>query len=855
MKSMLRSAFWAMVAIQTALAHPAETQHPLESRMGRPIAFSIPAQPLGEALAQFAQRTGLQLVVPSGLVKSWQAPAVSESLAPEECLRRLLAPSGLAYRFINDRTVAIEDPAGKVTTGLNLRTGNQALVLTQSQTPAQSQSRTADSAATAETASGKTSTLEEIVVTSQRREQSGQDVGIALTALSGAQLTQLGVRSSTDLAQQVPALLFNNALGGNALAIPSIRGVSQNDFTIHHEGPVASYVDDVYLSFAGAASFGLFDINRVEVLRGPQGTLFGRNATGGLIHYVSNKPTDHFEAYSDLTLGRFDQVQYEGAVNGPLTESVNGRLAVTAEYYKPYMKNLYGPGGLGEKNTAVRGRIDAKLADEVDLLVTASYGKEFSSPSNRYKHATVYPNADGLGVILPPNVNYYGTCPGCDENGWVDPHTDAWTGTWDYNAHTERQLYGLTTDLEWRLGDWHWVWLNSYQHFNISYSEDSDGTPYPVAVYQSSQAAHQISEEVRSSRDFSHLHLVTGIYLLNIDGDTATPVALPEFGLNLLPSWNQKTRSYALFSQADWQLADRWTLILGGRWTHDEKKFDYVSAGNGGSGLIFNTSTVGNLADQRKNLFSGKLQLEWRPASHSLLFAGVSRGVKGGGFNGSVDGTTAVKDFPYQPETLTSYESGFKTTLLEEHLRVNGSVFYYDYKNYQGFRFEGLNVFVGNYDATAHGGELEVVGKLASGWDYSVGLSALHFIVHNVNLPSGRLVDAHAPQAPALAADFMLRKSWNLLRGQVSIQGDAQRVASYFSSLTNAPDTSIPGYWLPNVRASYASPDRDWDVSVFCKNVTNKQILAYAVDTVSLAYVNQYYLPPRWYGVEVSKRW
>ncbi len=857
MKTSLRMGLKAALLLVAPWAFGQQIGTPPPTARATPVVFSISAQPLSDALAQFAQQTGLQLIVPTSLVKGLKAPAVSGSLRPAECLRRLLEPSGLGYQFINDRTVAIEPQEGKKISGSAPPAREQRQVVAQADPSAVSRgASTSANAGTKEDPREKSGGLEEVTVTAQRREQSGQDVGIALTALSGAQLTQLGIRSSTDLSAQVPALQFNNALGGNALAIPSIRGVSQNDFTIHHEGPVASYVDDVYLSFAGAASFELFDINRVEVLRGPQGTLFGRNATGGLIHYVSNRPTDHFEAYSDLTVGRFDQIAFQGAVSGPLTEKVTGRLAATAEYYEPYMKNLYGPGGVGEKTAAVRARIDVQMDDGIDLLVTANYGKEFPSPSNRYKHATVYPDANGNGTVLPPNVNFYGTCPGCDENGWRDPPADAWTGTWDYNAHTQRQLYGLTSDLEWRAGDWHWVWLNSYLNFKMAYSEDSDGTPFPVIVYHADQSAYQISEEVRASKDFTHVRWVTGIYLLDIDGDTATPTNLPEFGLDLLPSWNQKTRSYALFAQAEWQLADQWTVTTGARWTHDEKRFDYISGGNAGTGLVFNTRTVGDIADQKKDLFSGKLQLEWRPASRTLLFGGVSRGVKGGGFNGSLDGTTAVKNFPYQPEALTSYEVGFKTTLSDEHLRLNGSVFDYSYHNYQGFKLQGLNVYVGNYDAAARGGELEAVGKISGGWDYSIGLSALHFVVRDVVLPSGRLSDVHPPQAAPFEGNFMVRKTWGLPSGaQLTAQGDAQRVGHYFASLTNAPDTSIPPYWLSNARASYKSPGAEWDISVFCKNLTNKQILAYSVDTVVLAYVNLYYLPPRWYGIEVAKHW
>ena len=158
--------------------------------------------------------------------------------------------------------------------------------------------------------------LEEVVVTAQKREQNLQDVGVSISAFTGDQARALGWNNSEDIAAQTPGLVTASFAGDSTVSIFSVRGVGQNDFADHQEAPTAMYVDGVYIANTGAAGFQMFDVDRVEVLRGPQGTLFGRNATGGLMHIINKKPTEEFEGYADLTLGDFDQVRFEGAVSG-----------------------------------------------------------------------------------------------------------------------------------------------------------------------------------------------------------------------------------------------------------------------------------------------------------------------------------------------------------------------------------------------------------------------------------------------------------------------------------------------------------------------------------------------------------
>src|SRR2546429_2715340 len=183
--------------------------------------------------------------------------------------------------------------------------------------------------------------LEEVIVTAQKREQNLQEIGISLSAVSGSDLADLGVVSATDITKSMPAVVLTQPNGPSSFSL-AIRGVVQNDFADHQESPAAIYVDDVYVSQMVGLAFSVFDVDRVEVLRGPQGTLFGRNATGGLANYITRKPTDQAGGYLDTTFGQRNLGRVEGAINGPLSSSVDGRLAFQSNHYDPLFRNLFG---------------------------------------------------------------------------------------------------------------------------------------------------------------------------------------------------------------------------------------------------------------------------------------------------------------------------------------------------------------------------------------------------------------------------------------------------------------------------------------------------------------------------------
>src|SRR5882724_2031081 len=260
--------------------------------------------------------------------------------------------------------------------------------------------------------------LEEVVVTAQKRAQNAQDVGISLSAISGTDLQTLGAVAATDITRSVPAVVMTQPNGPSSFSL-SIRGVTQNDFADHQESPAAIYIDEVYISQMAGLAFSLFDVDRVEVLRGPQGTLFGRNATGGLANFITRKPTDQDGGYVDVAFGQRNLMRIEGALNGAIVDGVDGRLSFESNHYDPLFHNTAGGAADAENGNdwAIRGQLLFKLPSNSELLLSARASREDVHAGSWEEKATKPSgNNDGVDVFVGPNDTFWG-CAGCNGAG------------------------------------------------------------------------------------------------------------------------------------------------------------------------------------------------------------------------------------------------------------------------------------------------------------------------------------------------------------------------------------------------------------------------------------------------------
>lgn len=450
-----------------------------------------------------------------------------------------------------------------------------------------------------------------IVVTAQRREQKLQDVGIAVSVLGQEELKHHSINSATDVVAAIPNLKYNAY--SSSQVVFNMRGVSQNDYGDQQEPPVAVYQDDSYASSITTASFPVFDLARVEALRGPQGTLFGRNATGGAVQFVSNQPTDHLDGYLSLTYGRFNQTIVEGAVSGPLGENLSARISGIYDRDDGYIKNITpGERDRGANNHwAIRGIIALEPSSDFKAKLTLRYSQaDKERQAGTYNYAPACFNAQSQGIFMSPTDTcaYWGTT-GTAGTGYFNPAIAAsqggspWKTAGTGPAYVDRKLFGATLRLDAKLGAFDLVSISDYQHLDKFYVESGDGPPeipyvenvtppasapcpapntaltcYASGTYFYQGAkVNQVSQELRFSTTSDHNFLTFGGFGMIIDGKYRAKYATPFDGYDPSVNFTQRTESYAVFAQDEFKLSDQVKLIGGLRYWHDHKVGNYTA--------------------------------------------------------------------------------------------------------------------------------------------------------------------------------------------------------------------------------------------------------------------------------------
>ncbi|NIB40175.1 TonB-dependent receptor [Pseudomaricurvus alkylphenolicus] len=756
------------------------------------------------------------------------------------------------------------------------------------------------------------SVLEEVVVTAQKREQSMQDVGIAVTAFTGDQLKQLGYSNAQQVTAMSPGVTTIQPNGPSSYFV-SVRGVGQNDFSgDHQESPVAIYIDEAYVSAASGAGFQLFDIERTEVLRGPQGTLFGRNATGGLVHYVTRKPTEDFEAYAEAKIGRFNKRTVEGAVSGGLADGVAGRFSFVRNEHDGFVKNNIGKDLSNGDDWAVRAQLLFDLGDNGEWLLSARAGEQ-DIDAGFFEHSSARVNPEtGLGEDFNgPDLVGDG---GSDQTPWQEPDDGVHRGSYNFIGHNKIESQGVTSNFQWSFENFDFVAITDFWHLEKDYVEDSDASPAEFFNFYLRSDLDQFSQEFRISGDSDNLRWVAGVFYLNIDGEfgnggyaenffsAALGVPLQGTGAGLDNPFETETDSYAIFGQLEFDITPNLTAIAGLRWSREEKTTEYHSSlvsfdspenlnvidpdPLGLGGTYFSFSKAGatssgmdvsggafspDWAEIDDDLLTAKLELDWRVGEDTLLYASFNRGIKAGGFNAPLDSTDLIDGDPsnggpeemkFDEEVLNAYEIGFKTTLFDGLARLNGAAYYYDYNDYQAFRLEGLTQYVFNTDAEVKGWELELQATPVEGLDVLLGVGYIDNVVEDAyQLPSGELVDRTAVLTPEWNLNGLVRYEWPVGAGMVAVQADFTYMDDHYFQLKNSPVGAEDAYTLSNARVSYTSEDDTWVVAAFVNNLTDEEYRTMVFDLAGtpaeggFGMAENYYGAPRWWGVSFSYNW
>jgi iron complex outermembrane receptor protein len=768
-------------------------------------------------------------------------------------------------------------------------------------------------AAAAETPYG----LEEIVVTAQKREQNPQDIGISLSAISGADLLALGDATATDFTKSMPAVVLTQPNGPSSFSL-AIRGVTQNDFADHQESPAAIYVDDVYVSQMAGLAFSLFDVERVEVLRGPQGTLFGRNATGGLANFITNRPTDVDGGYVDVTLGERNLERIEGAVNGKLWDGLDGRLSFVSNHYDPLFTNVAGGAANAENGNdyAVRGQLLFKLPNSGQLLLNARGSRENVNAGSWEEYAAYNPG-NGYDSFVPGNMNAYGTCNGCNASGL--PNSGPFTIRDNISGYAKLKFYGFTTKYTEDLPFAALTVIGDYSSFQKDYQEDSDASPYTLFEFFNGSKVNQQSLEIRLNGSHDKFTWTGGLYGLRISGNYYEGWIGPSFftakefqnpanlnngyygaGSNLgpwpygaAPYWTTGgvpgpdggipttkspysllTKSYAAFGQLEYRATDLIGLTLGARVTEDKKDYNFtwypyetfptdvttpIKLLTPPTGLV-----LYNYNNNRSDtLWSGKAQIDFHLTQDQLAYASYNRGVKAGGFSAPLFpfSINDLSTMTFKPETLTSYEVGYKSEWLNHTLRFNAAAYYYDYKDYQALIYTfGLEQLIINADARHKGAEAELEWAPTQAWQFGAGLAYVDALVVNVpgrccgtdpssaNYGKPIVGDYTPPNAPRWTANAMARYTIPIGQNHLSLQADGNYLTSFWFNLTDNPDVLQNGFGIFNFRTNYTAMGGKLEVGTSVENIANKHYGVMGFDNVSINGLAQVYPGmPRWW--------
>ncbi|MAJ50683.1 MAG: hypothetical protein CMB82_03580 [Flammeovirgaceae bacterium] len=627
--------------------------------------------------------------------------------------------------------------------------------------------------------------LEEVVVTAQKRSESLQDVGISISAFSGRELLERGIDDITALDETIPNLRITDGQGkGGAVPRFSLRGVGfQTDPTTVSSSPVAIHVNEVPYPYPIVGLNYLFDLERVEVLRGPQGDLFGLNTTGGTINFITGRPTEEFEASVTIEAGRFEHTKIETYVSGAISDSVRGRLAFSRdERGEGFQTNSFTGAKLGEaERWGLRGTLEIDLSDDAKALISVHRTENDSDALAARPLTTTW----GIGFWLlgdPTQV-----IPGSTESHSVGWGSDVFNP--DSDPFYDRKSTGVSVRLDWDLGDMTLTSVTGYEDFERSDMIDPDGSNFSYFnyLYQSDIEAWSTELRLASDTDGPISWLVGASYAddttLQLSAfDARDETTFPGIGMQ---NPTQKRDVWAIFGHLEWEFADKWTLITGLRFTDETRSQTQqgtFQAGDGSglvsaitgfkpgptlttpgetlTGAVFACFVTGNPDDCTPGPpggysdsityddFSGKVGVNYQASDEWMLYASLSRGFKSGGFADNAASNRATFA-PNKAEYINALEIGAKGE-FEDRLRFNASIFFYDYEDQQVVDAI-VDPQIGSILAIVNADESEVYGfEVEALWAPVEGLS----IIQNIGYSHGEFttfneVDSLATRAQA----------------------------------------------------------------------------------------------------------
>jgi len=754
---------------------------------------------------------------------------------------------------------------------------------------------------TAQAAEDKTkkdivSVLEEITVTARKMEEGLQNTPVSITALSAGALEARNLTNLSEIGNFSPNVFMSFTTGGGGSssdAMIYIRGVGQSDFLFTTDPGVGIYIDGVYYARTVGGVFDLLDLERVEVLRGPQGTVFGKNTIGGAVNMISKKPTGETAGKASVTMGRFHRLDARGSADVSIVEDkLFAKMSFSSKNRDGYGDVLdFNTGKVvdhngNENGTSARLALRWLASDKLEVNFTSDFTRKREESTVRT--IKYIDSATGLAPLWNALVGGPAGLPYTDAFVTGNPYTNYSTGP----NQSDLNAWGTNLTVDYELNEnVAMKSITAYRAFDAHFGRDGDGSPLNYVHTDDTQTQSQFSQEFQISGVAADekLRWLTGLFYFNEKGTDHNNVILASGLFNALEGLpgtlngsplsaptapggpgnpinvlldldfniNNKIniKSYAVFMQAAYDITEKLSLTVGGRYSYENKDYTLEHLRIASGAAIVPLSTISkNWSD-----FSPKASLDYQVAENIMTYASISHGFKSGGFNGRPTTNSAVE--PFNPETVLAYEVGLKTQWAEDRVRLNIAAFYNDYKDIQlgsvGADSTGNLILIiqNGGKAVVKGFEVELQAVPVPGLTIEGGLGYTDFGFTKLN-PGVQDITLATKQAntPKWSSNLGISYAIDLDNdAQLTLRGDWSYSGSSFKDVVNTPQLIQKAYSLVNGRITYKPSEGNWTVSVLVTNLTDTRYITSGLSTLgSFGAVEAVYGRPREWGITLG---
>jgi iron complex outermembrane receptor protein len=691
--------------------------------------------------------------------------------------------------------------------------------------------------------------IEEVVVTAEKRAQNLQEVPVAVTALSAENIEKLRIQELGDVAAKTP----NFVIGQQSPTQPelTIRGIGSSDREAGSERSVVVFVDEVYVGRAGASTFNLFDLERIEVLRGPQGTLYGRNVVGGAINLISAKPSQEFGGKLQVTAGSDSLIEARGLVTGGLSDSLAGKLSFSTKQRDGFYYNArFDKDSNDLQSYSLRSQLMFEPSESLRALLTVELSRdEIDGVGSRITQGQAS-DADFAAALAP--------------FGAYVPSADLYTVENNKFGEIERESFAIYSRIDWTLANDNIVtFIPAFRSNSLDELRDIAGIPFvgegttsrgfeSSAINDEEYDATSFELRYASGDTASSLQWVTGLYYLSEEiardqireRQANTAFSRPLFDQNIDSS------SMAIFGQVSWDINESFTLTAGIRYTDDEKDFDMavintLSAAQQaeiearlGRATSLNPASEAYLASTTESWdeVTHKLTLDWQVNDDVLLYITSSSGYKSGGFSG-LAATQTLAELAFNQETVDNLEAGIKATLFEDRFQLNLTAFQMDFEDLQlrdrqllvpGDPTTAVVTIVNAGEAEINGVEAEFIVALTENLQITGNLASLDTEIVSVEEGSTLQQGTELPRSPGSSYSIGIDYSVPLSNGELNFRTDYRYTGSFFFDINEQAAGEEASYGIWDARIEYVAGEGDWSLAVWGKNLGDEEYRSHA---------------------------